>query len=439
MFQPTHAPSAIAGSFASDAAASGRAFLVSTAANNRKQELFVIGAGLIALALKLVIASNTIGTNDVIALYHFGNSVSQHGLHWTYQNTIAFNHPPLSAYLLQGIYRLSNLPSVQQFGLTFPFLVRVPGIIADFVSVLVVLAIVRSSDFKVPAWIIYLFALSPVSLMVTGFHGNTDPIMVLFFILAVYMAFKERAVACGLFFALSCHIKIVPLLFLPILVFFWMARGSFLQFSLAFAASMLSLWCYPLLAFPSLFVKNVLSYGSFWGLWGITYWLRLTGWSQFARVTFHHFSEAQVIVATLLKLLIIAAIILIGWRRRNGSAETLCHSIGYAWIIFFVFSPGVCAQYMVWLAPFVLLLSSTLYNWLTLASALFLFFFYNTIADRFPWYLGISGGEHNEKWLPWSIWPWAILIAALILMWRNAFALNPALLSAQTRNVCHNS
>ena len=57
--------------------------------------------------------------------------------------------------------------------------------------------------------------------MVSGFHGNTDPVMVMFLVLAAHMCLKERPILAGLFLALSCQIKIVPLLFVPIFFFFW--------------------------------------------------------------------------------------------------------------------------------------------------------------------------------------------------------------------------
>jgi len=76
-------------------------------------------------------------------------------------------------------------------------------------------------------------------------------------------------------------------------------------------------------------------------------------------------------------------------------------SIAYACVIFFIFSSGVCAQYLVWLTPFVLFLSPTFFGWLTATSSLFFFFFYSGIADKFPWYLGISHGGHNPEWTAW--------------------------------------
>src|SRR5437667_12466082 len=102
-------------------------------------------------------------------------------------------------------------------------------------------------------------------------------------------------------------------------------------------------------------------------------------------VTFYHFPPMQSFVATLLKLIIIAAVLMIAWRRRNLGERALLDSLPYAGRVFFVFAPGVCAQYMVWLAPFVLVLSPVFYGWPAACSSLFLFFCYNVTAGKVPW------------------------------------------------------
>ncbi len=386
--------------------------------------LVLIAAG-VALIAKLSIAWNTFGTNDTAFFYSFGKSLSRHGLEWTYVSDVAFNHPPLIAAFLRFIYELDHRPWLHANGITFPFLLRLPGIISDFVVVLVLLSVAK--PLRLPTWSLLALALSPVSLMVSGFHGNTDSVMVMFIVLAACMCLWERPILCGLFLALSSQIKIIPLLLVPIFFFYWLHRRKVFAFTLPFAAALVLLWIEPLLKFPGVFIHRVLFYGSFWGLWGITYWLRLTGLKDFSRVTYYNFLPLQQAAVTGLKLAIILAVLVIAWRRRKLDARGLFVSLGWAWVIFFIFSPGVCAQYMVWLMPFVLVLSPGFFAWLTGGSSIFLFFFYNTIAGGLPWYLAISTGQLNDRWLPWSLWPWAILIVGAILPWKRALRATPSL------------
>ena len=395
------------------------------AAPGRNAVLIVAGLALIA---KFLIAWNTLGTNDVLTFYLFGKSLAAQGLGWTYQNTILFNHPPLTAYYLSAIYSLSHLPFFEESGIAFPFLLRMPGILADFAVILLLLRIKsREPQLRLPYWALMAFALSPLSLMVSGYHGNTDPVMTMLLLVSVYFCTRNQPVLSGLFFALSAQVKIVPLLFLPILFFFWMHRRLLLRFVVPFAVASAALWSQPLLEFPLLFGKNVISYGSTWGIWGLSYLLRLTGWSEFSRVSFFGFTLWQAFVVTVCKLIIIVGVLALGWRRRKVEDRGILDSIAYGWIIFFVFSPGICVQYLLWLAPFIVLLSPTFYTWLLASSSGFAFAFYNTISNGLPWYSGVSTNALNKIWTPWSLLPWMVLIAGFFVLWRKAKRADPTL------------
>jgi len=418
---------------ASDADAKGgrRSRALQTAFARVDPGVWIIGAALLAFVIKLAIALNTFGTNDVAAFYMFARSLHDHGLEWTYRNGVpwtsnfpVFNHPPLTAYYLQFIENLSRLEFFREHGLTFPFLLRLPGIVADFVVVLVLLRISRTiRELELPAWALALFTLSPVSLMVSGFHGNTDPVMVMFLVIAAYMCLRERPILSGIFFALSIQIKVVPLLLLPIIFFFWLNRRVALRFAMPFLLLTLLMWSQPLIMFPRLFVGNVLAYGSYWGNWGITYWLRLTHWSQFDAVGFTNLPRATSVVTTLLKAGIVSAVLVIGWRRRSLGPTGIIFSIAYAWLVFFAFAPGFCAYYLIWLAPFILLFSRSLYTWLTAASSVFLFIFYNTLSGGFPWHIAVGKFSDPNRFnliAPWALWPWAIIVCGLIIFGKKA-------------------
>lgn len=409
------------------AGANTAAVLDAAKSARRSCSLWILGLALVATILKLLIAYNTIGTNDSIAFYIFAKSLNNHGLAWTYFRGAEFlppgpifNHPPLTAYYLQFIAKLAANRTFESNGVTFPFLLRIPGIVADFVVVLAMLRI-SSSDarFRLPHWSLVLFACSPVSLMVSGFHGNTDSVMVMFLFLAVVACLKSRPILCGILLGLSCQIKAVSYLFVPVFFFLWLHRQMALRFLVPYSLSCIGCCWEPLSKFPLLFVKNVLLYGGFWGSWGITYWLRLTGLPAFSRVNFMNLSMAQSSVATVLKIAIIAAVFTIAWRRRATDDGSLLKSMGYAWVVFFALSPAVCPQYMVWLAPFALFLSPTFYAWLTAACSVSLFVFYNITAHGLPWFVAISRNGLSDACNVWALLPWAVIVAALVIFWRK--------------------
>jgi hypothetical protein len=380
----------------------------------------IVVVAVAAALVKVAIASFTLGSNDVIAFYQFAKALEAHGLPWTYEHSILFNHPPLVGYLLEGLVWLDHQPFFQENGLTFPLLLRLPGIAADFGVVLLLLPVIREyRHLRPPKWALLLFAASPVSIMVAGFHGNTDSIMVLFLVLGSIMVVRDRPLLCGVFLALSCQIKIIPLLLLPIFFFFWMARSKARWFVAAFLSTVLLLAAEPLLRSPAAFAKNVLSYGSFWGVWGLTYCLRMTGLQEFSKTSFFNLTPAQNIIMTGLKLLVLAGILLLAWRRRKLAPSDVFASIGHAWMIFFVFSPAVAAQYLVWLAPFILLLWPAFYGILVVASSAFLFALYTITSGGFPWYFAHASNKLNSVCAQWAVIPWLTLVAGLVgMMWR---------------------
>lgn len=107
---------------------------------------------------------------------------------------------------------------------------------------------------------------------------------------------------------------------------------------------------------------------------------------------------------TALKIIVIACVLLIAWRRQQLGGYDLVRTIAIAWLVFFVLSPAIAPQCMVWLAPFVMVLTP---QWIgpavLLTSSLFLFCFYNVTSKGLPWYIAISPPDTNQTILPWSL------------------------------------
>ncbi len=370
-----------------------------------KPRTAILFAALLALGAKLYCAATTSGTNDADAFYNFGRFIWEHGLLAQYRATPEFNHTPLTGWYCALAYAIGN-------GFAFNLLLRLPGIVADFLAVRVLLDL-REKSGQPPWWALGLFALSPVNFMVSGFHGNVDSVLAWLLLLAVRECMRDRVVACALFFALACQVKVIPLLLAPAFFFFWLARGRGAAFlSIATGAILLG-WSAPLFAMPDVFLHNVLGYNSNWGSWGFTYWLHVTGWTPFAPVGFQGLTTWQLAVMGALKAVIVGAALWLGWRRRELPAYALNSTLCVIWTVFLVFAPGVGAQYLVWFAPVLLLHAPRWYATITAASAVFLFVFYTTISHGLPWNRGISTAEILPQWVAWTNLPWLTLVSFL--------------------------
>jgi Glycosyltransferase family 87 len=385
--------------------------------------LLVIAAGIIAAVLKIYCAATTFGSCDVPVFSHFGQIIDADGIDYLYQTNRRFNFPPITGEFFGLLYHLSawlTPGAPDSVPRSFPFLLRLPSIVADFVALLVLLRI-REKTRRAPVWVLLLFALSPVSFMVSGFHGNVDPVMLCLLLIAVYFCVQEHALLNGAFFALACSIKVAQLFLTPVFFFFWLNRGSkrALQFTLAFGISCLAGWSGALSDSASFFIRNVLGYNSYPGGWGITYWC------TFLLDEFHFDVTPQglnwlIPLLKALKIVIVALAIALGWFRRRQSTMGFLDTIGLCWICFAIFTPGFVPYYLVWMAPFVLLYSATWYAALTAASSIYLFAYYNMMSHGImPW--NASDPLVPPAWNDWGTVPWFVMVAiavgALIRKW----------------------
>jgi Gpi18-like mannosyltransferase len=182
---------------------------------------------IVTTTIKLVVAALTFGTQDVRRWMDFAGvaragPVGVYGLHFGSSHFRAlYDHPPLIGYLLLVV----NVAT--RHGLGFPLAIRLPAISADVVTPFLVLELLRKrrpllESFAAAA----LVALSPVLFLVSGYHGNTDPVFVMFSLLGVYLLVDRRAPAlAGLAVAIALGVKIVPVVIVPALLAFAILAG----------------------------------------------------------------------------------------------------------------------------------------------------------------------------------------------------------------------
>jgi glycosyl transferase family 87 len=381
----------------------------------KSKEWIILAAGILAAALKIYCAATTFGSCDVPIIHRFGQIVDAFGLDYMYRLDRHFNHPPITGEFFGLLYHFAvwlTPPAPHAVPRSFPFLLRLPSIIADALALLVLLRVHQKTG-KPPVWALILFALSPVALMVSGFHGNVDPIMVCLLLMATYFCVEDSVSLSALFLALACGIKIIPLFLVPAFFFFWLNRGArpALKFAIVFGCSCLVVWSEALIGSPSYFFRNVLGYPSYSGGWGITYWC------VFFLDTFHFDVSPQSLncllpLLTALKIVVVALAIGLGWFRRKQSATGFLGTVGLCWICFAIFTPGFVPYYLVWMAPFVLLYSARWYAVLTAASSIYLFAYYNMMSHGMPW--NASDSSVPPAWNDWGIIPWFVLVAIAI-------------------------
>jgi hypothetical protein len=334
-----------------------------------------------------------------------------------YENIPLYNHPPLVSLWLKLLMALiggrTNL---------FPQMFRMLPILADLGSAILIWKITRLYFPAGSALARSLLAtLSPILVMVSGFHGNTDPVFGFLILLAAYLlAVRRNLFASAIVLALAANIKIVPVLAFPAF-FFWIAEGNDrVRFLFWFGVTASLGYAAHLYAVPAFIVRNVFLYAGIAGIWGIG---RLAP------------PSLALIYRPLGIALFFVVLIVLAWRigRRTDRGTrldeipfenglNLFQSAALAYVSFLALTSGFGVQYLSWLASLAVFLRLPLAAAYTACASIFLFLVYTEWSGGLPWNYANSFDA-----APWSgviLWmgyiTWGATMALLV---QNAWAL----------------
>ena len=326
------------------------------ARTTRNRRIALLVAAALALLFKTALALYTEGTLDAAASADYLARIEQYGGIGVYRVGGAFNNPfnnpPFIVHFLKALGWLAGAT-----GLPFLFWLRFPSVLADAFSLYLVWKLLeRSPVARTDAPVLLLaLALSPISAIISGFHGNTDPLMIFFVLLSVYLL-ETRAggvSVAAVAFGLALSFKVAPLIFAPAL---WFYLPGMRQRVAYFGLAALVFLCGSLpyfLSDPVLVAQNVFGYSSIYGHWGWTY--LAAAWFpeslHFARPP-HGLLGAHAVAASAGKWLMLALIAAAAyWFNRREDKPPLTLQLGLAAAIFLFLTPGFGTQYLSWLVP----------------------------------------------------------------------------------------
>jgi len=315
-------------------------------------------ASVVAFALKLYLALTTYGNSDMwyweafaakihqsgaLALYRDGIQLFRDG---AFYHSMIFNHPPFMTRVLPAWDWLATVSHAP-----LRFWLRLASSLADVGSVVLVWKLLaRYREQTLRPLGLALVALSPVSIMVSGFHGNTDPIMIFFILLSIYLIENRgMALLAGIAFGMATNVKIVPVIFAPAILFYIPSLGRRAQFAMAAivtftAASM------PYLAMePALLWHRVFNYNAMPGFWGLSLMAQsvekhLPALSPITGVYLNHPGVA--------KWLALTAVVAAGfWMNRHTEKPPLFSQCGINAFLFLFLISGFGVHYLAWLVP----------------------------------------------------------------------------------------
>jgi hypothetical protein len=376
--------------------------------NAGRWRLVVLGAALLTTVVKLVIAASTFGTTDVLLWRDFAQSVRENGPVGIYghQFLLVYNHAPLSGWLLVAINWLTD----HGFG-GFPTLIRVPASVADVATTILVFELVRLYRSVGQAGIAaVLVAVSPMLIIVSGFHGNTDSVFVMFSLLTVYLLVVRGWFGyAGAAFALALSVKLVPIVIAPTVLVLLVRAGwrKVGHFAIGLTVVVLPLWLPIVLTRWTAFRRDVLGYAGVdtrqWGLIQILRWLGL-GPQGLAVIA----GPGRFVILALCALL--PAILL--WRRPWAAAP----AVGLALVMFLMLTPAFGMQYLSWGLAGAYLISTRAATAYNLFGSLFMVIVYDHWNNAYPWNWNVAPGKPfrtKELFLQYPAW-FSLLAVAVI-------------------------
>jgi uncharacterized membrane protein len=265
-----------------------------------------------------------------------------------YETKRLYPYPPVWATVEAGAEWLSRLGVG-----SFPVDVKLPVLFADLLIVIALVAAGRAG--RAPPASAWLYAVHPVSILVTGFHGQFDAIALLFVLLALGALARGQRDASALLLAAAIGTKSFPVLLVPFLAFAgaasWRKATRFVILALAPVALLLlpfALADLPALRRELLGYSGIADFGWTGLVRGVT-WLT-TG--DLARSEARFWPVAS-LASKVLYLAAWGALVLA--TRRGWLALTPARACLATFVAFNVFYGALSAQYLLWVVPLAVL------------------------------------------------------------------------------------
>ena len=172
---------------------------------------------LFAFIIRLVMAQNNVGYGATdLSCYERWAKYAASDLGHIYRNTDV-DYPPVYLYILFLVGKL--LLVFEHFPIIKILLLKLPAIFADMLSGIFIYRIAGRNFNKLVALIIsVLYLFNPAIFINSAMWGQTDSILTLIAILALYYLSKDKIIPSTVLFVMACLMKPQGFFFLPVLL-----------------------------------------------------------------------------------------------------------------------------------------------------------------------------------------------------------------------------
>src|SRR5437899_707159 len=152
-------------------------------------------------ALRFYLVVFTDGTQDVAIWERHARDVRDHGLIGYYHGDASANHPPFISEVESLLLRASDAT-----GIPFRIFLRAPFALLDAATAFLLFSLLGACPWRFVAAALYW--LSPLSIIFSAYHGNTDSAVAFFLLLCVWFLSKEKVPGAAVALGVSLWIKL---------------------------------------------------------------------------------------------------------------------------------------------------------------------------------------------------------------------------------------
>lgn len=277
---------------------------------------------------------------------------------------------------------VSNLP--------FQFLIKLPIILGDLIICILIYLLVLQNDKRKAVLSSFLYAINPVSILITGFHGQFDTLAILFIIFSIYYYKSKIKLVSPLFLSLAIALKGFPILLVPFFAYYF---GRNIKDKIIF--SVLTILPVLLIILPFLFVDYPSIKSGLFSYSGVTDY----GWLSIIREKV--WLEKSIIFATLPfvnRLLTFSKLVFLSiyglclfynFKKIKNPSLPLLTALTFC--LFLSLYGGISSQYLVWIVPFLIFINTRAFILYSLIASLAIISFYSFFFPQMiSWVMPIS-------------------------------------------------
>ena len=288
---------------------------------------------------------------------------------YTSSDTIT-RHPylPLQIYWLGASQWVSEKTTIP-----FSSLVRLLPIMADMVIVWLLFTYFRKNNKVDPKYAALLYAVNPIAVYVSAYHGQFDSVPLLFVLLSLICA-GNSVTKSGFWLGMGIWIKSWPVLAFPAIMSSFSSKNDKYKLLLnVLLAPLFGILFYSIWFSGGIMstISNAINYNHGIGHWGYTFILKMIGsvaGTDFINNYLYLYSKFVTLLALFLVWFCIA--------RKQAPITAVTTII----VAFLAFTHAFAVQYLVWILPLAIL--DIDFKWLryfTIAGIIYMFLVYQTV------------------------------------------------------------